>query len=96
MFFIGGTVGVAVHALIPEIPLGLAVGATMAALGAAVALLPLSMAVITAIMIQSGLEAFGAVALASITAYAIRLAISRSRQGDMQKSAAAPPVEFVA
>lgn len=95
MFFIGGTVGVAIHALIPEIPLGLAVGATMAALGAAVALLPLSMAVITAIMIQSGLEAFGAVALASITAYAIRLAISRSRQGDMQRSAAAPPVEFM-
>jgi H+/Cl- antiporter ClcA len=94
MFFIGGTIGVAVHALIPEIPLGLAVGATMAALGAAVALLPLSMAVITAIMIQSGLEAFGAVALASITAYAIRLAISRSRQGDLQRSAKRPP-EFV-
>lgn len=96
MFFIGGTVGVAIHALIPDIPLGLAVGATMAALGAAVALLPLSMAVITAIMIQSGLEAFGAVALASITAYAIRLAVSQSRKGDLQKSAEAPPGEFVA
>ena len=59
----------------------------MAALGAAVALLPLSMAILAAILTQSGLEVFAAVSLASITAYAIRLALSRSRQGDMQRSA---------
>jgi len=48
------------------------------------------MAILAAIMIQSGLEVFGAVALASVTAYAIRIAVSRSRGGgDMQRSAAA-------
>jgi len=89
MFFIGAVLGVAIHVLIPAIPLALAVGSVMAALGAAVALLPLSMAILTAIMIQSGLEVFGAVVLASVTAYAIRIAVSRSGSGDMQKSAAA-------
>ena len=88
MFFIGAVLGVVVHLLIPAIPLALAVGSVMAALGAAVALLPLSMAILTAIMIQSGLEVFGAVALASVTAYAIRIAVS-SGGGDLQKSAAA-------
>lgn len=91
IFFIGAVLGVAVHALIPGIPLIVAVASVMAALGAAVALLPLSMAVLAAILTQSGLEVFAAVTLASITAYAIRLALSRSGQGDMQKTAAPEP-----
>lgn len=89
MFFIGATLGIAVHLLIPAIPLAVAVGSIMAALGAAVALLPLSMAVLAAITIQSGLEVFGVITVASVTAYAIRIALSRSREGDMQKSASA-------
>ena len=93
IFFIGVALGLAIHILIPAIPLALALGGTMAALGAAVALLPLSMAVLTAIMIQSGLEVFGAVVLAAMTAYAIRIALTRRQQaGDMQRSAASEPV----
>lgn len=88
IFFIGTVLGIAVHVLIPSIPLAVAVGSIMAALGAAIAQLPLSMAVLAAILIQSGLEVFGAVALASITAFAIRLGMSRSQTADMQKSAA--------
>ncbi len=87
-FFIGSVLGIAVHLLIPGIPLALAIGAMMSSLGAAMALLPLSMAVLTAIMIQSGLEVFGAIALASITAFAIRVALTRAAaQGDLQKAA---------
>lgn len=87
MFFIGTVLGTAVHLMIPAIPLAVAVGSTMAALGAAVALLPASMAILAAIMIQSGLEDFRAVVLASITAYAIRMAVMRRLStGDMQES----------
>jgi hypothetical protein len=68
--------------------MAVAVGSIMAALGAAMALLPISMAVLVAIMTQSGLEVFGAVLLASITAYAIRIALSQSAPtGDIQRSA---------
>lgn len=75
--------------LTPLIPLALAVGSIMAALGAAVALLPLSMAILTAIMIQSDLELFAAVVLASVTAFAIRIALTRAlTTREMQQSAA--------
>jgi H+/Cl- antiporter ClcA len=88
-FFIGAVLGIAVHILIPAIPMAVAVGSVMAALGAAMALVPVSMAVLVGIMTQSGLEVFGAVVLASITAYAIRIAVStRASTGDLQRSAA--------
>jgi H+/Cl- antiporter ClcA len=85
--FIGAVIGVATHALVPAIPLGLAVGGVMAALGSAIALLPLSMAVLAGIMLQSGLEYFGAIAIASATAYAIRItAAKRTSAGDLQRA----------
>jgi len=90
MFFIGGCLGLVVHLLLPAIPVAVAVGAIMASLGAAVALLPLSMAVLVAIMTGSGLEVFGVVVVASITAFAIRIAISRNQKGDMQRTAMGP------
>ncbi len=90
MFFIGAVLGIVVHLLVPAIPLALAVGCVMASLGAAIALLPLSMAVLVAIMVQSGLEYFAAVVLASTTAYAIRIALTRSGEaGDLERSATA-------
>ena len=91
-FFIGGVLGVAVHALLPQIPLALAVGGMIAALGAAIALLPLSMAILVAIMVQSGLEYFAAIVVAAATAYAIRVLLTRpGEQGDMQRSSGAEP-----
>jgi chloride channel protein, CIC family len=93
-FFIGTVLGIAVHVLIPAIPLALAVGSIMAALGAAVALLPLSMAILAGILIGAGLEYFGAIALASITAFAIRFAITRSRStSDMRRSMSDAPAD---
>ena len=76
IFFIGAVLGVAAHAAFPVLPLGLAVASMMAALGAALAMLPLSMAVLAALLTSSGLEVFGAVAVASVTAYAIRLVVA--------------------
>jgi H+/Cl- antiporter ClcA len=91
-FFMGGVLGVAVHALFPEIPLALAVGGIMAALGAAIALLPLSMAVLVAIMVQSGVEYFAAIVVAAATAYALRVLLTHpGEEGDMQRSSAAKP-----
>lgn len=87
-FFTGAVLGIAVHNMFPDIPLVLAVGSMMAALGAAIALLPLSMAILTAILIESGLEFFAAVVVASVTAYAIRVALTGpDGTGDMQKTA---------
>jgi H+/Cl- antiporter ClcA len=88
MFFIGATLGIAVHLLVPSIPIALAVGCVMAAVSAAIALLPLSMAVLASIMIESGLQMSGAIALASVTGYAVRVAIMLARQSDMEKAAA--------
>jgi H+/Cl- antiporter ClcA len=89
-FFIGATLGMAVNAVFPVIPLGISVGAMMAALGAAIALTPVSMSILAAIMVQSGLEAFGAIVVAAVAAYALRIAVSRRRaSGDIQSSSAA-------
>lgn len=88
LFFIGAVLGIAVHVVFPSLPLGLAVGSTMAALGAAVAMLPLSMAVLSAILIGSGLEAFAAIVLASAVAYALRYALMQRRTAsDVARSA---------
>jgi hypothetical protein len=78
--------------VVPEIPLVLAVGGIMASLGAAIALLPVSMAVLVAIMVQSGLEYFAAIVVAAATAYAIRVLLTRpGQQGDMQRSSGVEP-----
>lgn len=45
------------------------------------------MAVLPAIMIQSGLEMFGAIVLASATAFALRMALMHpDAEGDVQQS----------
>jgi hypothetical protein len=45
------------------------------------------MAVLAGIMLQSGLEYFGAIAIASATAYAIRItAAKRTSAGDLQRA----------
>ncbi len=89
MFFVGTSFGLAVHLAIPDIPLALAVGAVMAAVGAAAALLPLSMAVIVTVMISGSYEIFGAIALATMTAFALRyLLMKRNQPSDVAVSMA--------
>lgn len=75
MFFIATALGLAVHLVFPALPLGIAVGATMAGLGAAVALVPISMAVLATILTQSGLVASAAIVVSAAVAFAIRHAL---------------------
>jgi H+/Cl- antiporter ClcA len=89
IFFMGTTLGIAVNALFPDLPLVLTVPAMMAALGSAMALIPLAMAVLAAIVVSLDLELSGAVLVASTTAFAIRIILSQrehAESGDMQRA----------
>ncbi|MGD2061184.1 MAG: hypothetical protein PVF87_09985 [Acidimicrobiia bacterium] len=82
--------GMAVHLVFPALPLGIAVGATMAGLGAAVSLLPLSLAILAAILTDSGLIASGAIVVAAAVAYAIRyVTLHPAEPGDTARTALA-------
>jgi H+/Cl- antiporter ClcA len=76
IFFIGGTLGAAIHVLLPEIPFQIAAGCAMAAMGAAVAMIPISMALIGTFLVQGGLLESAAILVAVVTAYAIRFALA--------------------
>jgi H+/Cl- antiporter ClcA len=89
LFFIGGVLGIAVNVVFPAIPLGLAVGATMAGLGAAVSLLPLSMAILVAILTNSGLVVSSAIVVAAATAFALRQMVMRPGEGSSTEAAVA-------
>jgi H+/Cl- antiporter ClcA len=69
MIFIGGTAGVLVHLLIPDIPLSLSVAAMMAAVPGAFLNAPLSLTLIAAATV--GLDALAVipVTVAVVTAY---------------------------
>ncbi len=69
-FFIGGTVGAAIHLLFPVFPLALAVGATMAAT-AAIAGIPFSIVVLGIYVVGVGPPAASVIAVAVITSIAI-------------------------
>ncbi|MCB1245917.1 MAG: chloride channel protein [Acidimicrobiia bacterium] len=87
MFFMGGVLGIAVHAVFPGIPLGLAVGCMMAGLGAAAALIPLSMGILVTIMLGASFEIFGAVVFAAVVAYALRVTVLyRQQESDAAES----------
>ncbi|WP_177212650.1 chloride channel protein [Geodermatophilus ruber] len=73
--FIGGTAGVAVHLLIPGIPLGLAFATMFAAILGALVAAPFSLIVLVALTTQIGTLQLAPVAIAVITAY---LAVSGS------------------
>jgi H+/Cl- antiporter ClcA len=92
MFFVGGALGAAAHLLFPAIPLGLAVGSTMAALGGAMAWLPVSMAVLASVLTGSGFVMSGAIILAGATGFGLRYWMTGARlAGDVQTAAAAQP-----
>jgi H+/Cl- antiporter ClcA len=92
IFFIGGTLGAAIHLLIPEIPLGLAAGCAMAAMAAAIAMVPISMALIGTFLVQGGLLVSGAILVAVVTAYAVRFALAPpGQESDASKAGAAGP-----
>jgi len=90
MLFVGGTLGAAIHLLVPAIPLAIAAGSAMAAIGAALAMVPLSMALIGTLLIQGGLLQSAVVVIAATTGFAIRYVLAPPRQrSDASEASAA-------
>lgn len=90
VLFVGGALGAAIHLIIPGIPFAIAAGSALAAVGAALAMVPLSMAVIGTLLIQGGLLESAAVVLAATTAFAIRYVLAPPGQkSDAAQAAAA-------
>ena len=71
MIFIGGTAGVLVHLLIPDIPLSLSVAAMMAAVPGAFLSAPLSLTLIAAATVGLDPGAVIPVTVAVVTAYLV-------------------------
>jgi H+/Cl- antiporter ClcA len=92
IFFMGGSLGAAIHLMLPEIPLQLAAGCAMAAMAAAIAMIPISVALIGTFLVQGGLLQSAAIVVAVVTAYALRYALAPpGRESDAARSAAAKP-----
>jgi H+/Cl- antiporter ClcA len=75
IFFIGGILGALVHVAVPMLPLGLAVACSMAALGSAAALIPLSLTILATLVVGADFLVFGAVLLAAATAFVLRYSV---------------------
>ncbi|MEN8041367.1 MAG: chloride channel protein [Actinomycetota bacterium] len=71
LFFIGGTLGVALHVLFPDLPLGLAVGAAMGGVAGALASIPLSIMVFAAFVVGFGVSTIALIGTAVVTAFTI-------------------------
>jgi H+/Cl- antiporter ClcA len=69
MLFIGGTAGMALHAIIPGIPAGLAVPAAMAAVPGAAVAIPFSLIAIVAFSVTLGPAEVAPVGIAVLTSY---------------------------
>jgi hypothetical protein len=76
--------------LIPDLPLSLAVGGAMAAVGGAIALIPLSMMVLAGLLVGADFLMAGAILISAATAFVVRYALmSRQPDGDAQRAARA-------
>ncbi len=69
MLFIGGTAGMALHAIIPGIPAGLAVPAAMAAVPGAAVAIPFSLIAIVAFAVTLGPAEVAPIGIAVLTSY---------------------------
>ena len=92
IFFMGGTLGAAVHVIVPELPIALAVGCMLAAVAAALAPIPLSVTFIAILLLGVSTPTTASIAAASITAYVITHGFgiigSRSPRVDQQEGPA--------
>lgn len=85
LFFIGGVLGVLIHVAVPALPLGLAVGGAMAALGAAAAFIPLSLTILASLVIQADFLTSGAILIAAATGFVFRFwLLGWGRRADVQ------------
>lgn len=90
MFLMGGALGVLLHQLIPALPLELAVAGSMAALGSALAFIPLSMAILASLLVGTEFLMAGAVMISAATGFAVRYALTiRTEVGSVQQAARA-------
>jgi H+/Cl- antiporter ClcA len=82
MLFVGAALGSAINLVVPDIPLGLAVGCMMAAIPAAVVPIPLALALIVIVVV--GLSPMNTipVILASLTSYSIASGLGLFTGGD--------------
>lgn len=88
IFFIGGILGALIHVSFPVVPLGLAVACSMAAMGSAAALIPLSLAILAALIVGANFLVFGAVLVSAATAFVLRYSLMDSERRAMVQSAA--------
>jgi H+/Cl- antiporter ClcA len=90
MFFIGGALGVLLHQLVPELPMSLAVAGAMAALGGALALIPISITILASVLVGADFLMAGAILICAATGFSVRYALStRAPNGDVQTAARA-------
>lgn len=71
LFFIGGTLGVAVNVLFPDLPLALTVGTAMGGVAGALASVPLSIMVFAAFVVGFGVSTAALVGTAVVTAFTV-------------------------
>src|SRR3954466_6936078 len=84
MLFIGGTAGMAIHAIIPGIPVGLAVPAAMAAVPGAAVAIPFSLIAIIAFSVTLGPATVAPVGIAVLTAYLLVVGTGLAGQAQAQ------------
>jgi H+/Cl- antiporter ClcA len=93
MLFIGGTAGMALHAIIPGIPAGLAVPAAMAAVPGAAIAIPFSLIAIVAFAVTVSPAEIAPIAIAVLTSYLLVVGTglaARQQQGAKAKDAPPP------
>jgi len=97
LFFVGGAAGTAINLIFPDIPLGLAVGCTMAALTAAALPAPFMIAIV--VLLVTGIPATEAIPiiLAAVVAHGITFGLGiLPRQPAVKKMVNASPAENLA
>lgn len=89
IMFLGGTTGILVHEIFPDIPLGLAFTCMLAAVPGAIVAAPLSMTLLAALLTQIGAIQTAPIVIAVGTAYITISAVRMLRQPPASESAVA-------
>ena len=88
IFFIGGILGALIHVIFPVLPVGLTVACSMAALGSAAALIPLSLTILATLIVGADFLVFGAVLVAAATAFVLRYSLMSTGERPAVQTAA--------
>ena len=88
MLFLGGTLGVAIHLIIPGIPVGLAVPAAMAAVPGAAVAIPFSLIAIVAFAVTVDAANVAPIGIAVLTSYLLVMGTGLAGQSGQESSSA--------